>query len=142
MITIENRTERKESREAYPLERLAEAALARYGLAEARIESLPGMTGLAGDEACVFGVSFPASAAEIHPYLGRLAGKSFMVRIAPSAEESSVTSLQTALKWAGEMAARCRDTDEDAPEPIPACDGSLVTLISLGNMARHCVVYR
>jgi len=135
VITIENRTERKESGEAYPLERLAEAALARYGLAEARIESLPGM---AGDKACVFGASFPVSAAEIHPYLGRLAGKSFMVRIALSAEESR----DAAFGWAEEMAARCRDTDEEAPEPVPACDGSLVTLISLGNIARHCVVYR
>ena len=135
MIALQNRIEEKESRQDYPLERLAEAALARYGLAEATIESLPPA---AGDEGCAFGVSFAAGAAGIHPYLGRLAGKSFTLRMLPSSEESRTT----AIEWVKESAALCRDTDEAAPEPVPACDGSLVTLVALAGDARHCVVYR
>ena len=137
MIAIQNRIEQ---REAHPLQRLAEAALSRYGLAGATISELPfqGMVGVAGDDAHLFGVSFPGCAAEIHPYLGRLAGKSFTLSMAAPSEESSAS----ALAWIEEMAARCRDTDEDAPEPVPACDGSLVTLIAVAGEARRCVVYR
>jgi hypothetical protein len=137
VIALQNRIEEKESRQAYPLERLAEAALARYGLGlpQATIENLPSV---AGDEGCAFGVSFPAGAAGIHPYLGRLAGKSFTLRMSPASEESRAA----AIEWAKESAALCRDTDEGAPEPVPACDGSLVTLVALAGDARHCVVYR
>jgi len=135
VIALQNRIEEKESRQAYPLERLAEAALARYGLAEATIESLPTV---AGDEGCAFGVSFAAGVTGIHPYLGRLAGKSFTLRMLPSSEESRAAAVERVK----ESAALCRDTDEAAPEPVPACDGSLVTLVALAGEARHCVVYR
>ena len=117
------------------MERLAEAALARYGLAEATIENLPA---LAGDEGCAFGVSFAAGAEGIHPYLGRLAGKSFTLRMLPASEKSR----KSAIEWVKASAALCRDTDEYAPEPVPACDGSLVTLVALAGDALHCVIYR
>lgn len=135
MIALEHRIERKESRESYPLERMAEAALARYGLAGAKLENLPAV---AGEEERLFGVSFPIDAASIHPYLGRLAGKNFTLRMLPSSEESRAA----AIEWVKEIAALCRDTDEDAPEPVPACDGSLVTVVVNAGEQRHCVVYR
>ncbi len=134
MIALQSRIEQRES---HPLQRRAQAVLSQYGLAGADIEELP-FAGVAGDEARIFGVSFPAGAAPIHPYLGRLAGKSFTLSIAPASDESRAA----ALAWIDEMAALCRDTDEDAPEPVPACDGSLVTLIALAGDERQCVVYR
>ena len=137
MIALQNRVEQRES---HPLQRMAEAALSRYGLAGAEIRELPfaGAAGVASDEARIFGVSFPIGAAPIHPYLGRLAGKIFTLSISPASDESRVA----ALAWVEEMAALCRDSDEDAPEPVPACDGSLVTLIALGEDSRQCIVYR
>ena len=135
MIALQNRIEQNESRQADPLEPLAEAALARYGLAEATIMNLPDA---AGDGVCAFGVSFAADATKIHPYLGRLAGKNFTLRLIPSSEESQAA----AIEWVHEIAALCRDTHEDAPEPVPACDGSLVTLVALAGDARHCILYR
>jgi hypothetical protein len=118
---------------------MAEAALARYGLAGAKLETLPHV---AGEEERTFGISFPLAAASIHPYLGRLAGKNFTLRMLPPSDESRAS----ALEWVKEIAALCRDTDE-APasrmtEPVPACDGSLVTLIAVGDEMRHCLVYR
>jgi hypothetical protein len=139
VIALEHRAERKESRESYPLERMAEAALARYGLAGAKLENLPHA---AGEEERAFAVSFPMGVASIHPYLGRLAGKRFTLRMLPPSEESRAA----AVKWMKEIAACCRDTEEASaalmPEPVPACDGSLVTLIAVGGDVRHCLVYR
>jgi hypothetical protein len=135
VIALEHRAERKESRESYPLERMAEAALARYGLAGAKLETLPHV---AGEAERAFGVSFPLAAASVHPYLGRLAGKNFTLRMLPASEESRAS----AIEWVKEIAALCRDTHKDAPEPVPACDGSLVTLVTVGGDARHCLVYR
>ena len=80
MIATQNRLEQ---REAHPLQRLAEAALSRYGLAGATISELPfqGVAIVAVGGAQLFGVNFPKCAAEIHPYLGRLAGTSFTLSL-------------------------------------------------------------
>ncbi len=128
-------------RESHPLQTrgLAQAALSQYGLAGATIRELLDLAiaVVAGDEQ-VFEVSFPADATEIHPYLGRLAGKSFTLSIGAASENGAAS----ALAWVEKMAARCRDTDISTPEPVPACDGSLVTLVTVDGDMRRCVVYR
>ncbi len=56
MIALQNRIEQRES---HPLQHMAQAVLSQYGLAGAEIRELP-FAGVVGDEARIFGVSFPA----------------------------------------------------------------------------------
>jgi hypothetical protein len=107
-----------ENKRTYQL-RLAHAALHRYGL-----DCMGAFLTLISDADCVvFKVQMPISAAPIlHPYLGKVEGKQFLLRLEDTAERRIATTYsELAL-----LAAMLRDTDLALPEPVPTLDGALV----------------
>ena len=120
---------RNEIEELMPL---AEAALARYGLDGALIQPDD------QDGRVIFHLVMPADACAVHPYLGRLAGKRFLLQVYDSGEHSVAVIQQDLVQ----MAALLRDTDLDLPEPVPACDGSLVVEMPGRDEACYCVLFR
>lgn len=115
------------------LHKMAEAALELYGLAGAQATILGEPSGV------VFRVEVPAGGElAYHPYLGRVAGKRFLLRVQSA---SSAASMYTELVC---LAALIRDTEMDLPEPVPAYDGSLVADLP-GDSAEEsylCVLFR
>jgi hypothetical protein len=107
-----------ENKRIYRL-RLAEAALCRYGL-----DTGGGYATLISDADCaVFRVRIPASAIPvIHPYLGRIDSKQFLLRLEDTAERRVATTYSELVL----LAAMLRDTELALPEPVPALDGTLV----------------
>jgi|GEM_PF-3268567 len=117
------------------LDEMAEAALELYGLGGAQIVMLGEPGGV------VFRVEVPADGpVAYHPYLGKVAGKRFLLRV-QSASTSSAASMYTELVC---LAALIRDTEMDLPEPVPACDGSLVAELSGEGMGEPqlCALFR
>jgi hypothetical protein len=109
------------------------AALERYCLGGASISDLA----TSGDQ--TFRVEVPESWTSPHPYLGRIAGQRFVMRVRVSSHESISATLLEA-DW---LAGLLRDTDLDAPEPVPACDGSLApALWSAESGEVHTILYR
>lgn len=114
---------------------VAERALRRYGLQGASL------TLVGGDERTVFQARFPdGEGAPIHPYLGRLAGKGFILRVQPCTGESA-HSIHAELTG---LAALLRDTDLEGPEPVPACDGALYAKVEAegADEVYYCVLMR
>ena len=107
-----------ENKRTYQL-RLAEAALHRYGL-----DCAGAYVTLISDADCVvFKVQVPVSATPIlHPYLGRVEGKQFLLRLEDTAERRIATTYSELVL----LAAMLRDTDLALPEPVPTLDGALV----------------
>jgi Ser/Thr protein kinase RdoA (MazF antagonist) len=114
MIAYECLTEEEQS---HRLRRLAEQALERYGLGAAHL------TLLSRAEDTTFFVEMPTGdGSAVHPYLGRIEGKQFALRVLDAGEESAAAALADVV-W---LARLLRDTSLVVPEPVPACDGSLV----------------
>ena len=107
-----------ENKRIYQL-RLAEAALGRYGL-----DVAGGYATLISDAGCaVFRVRVPMNLTPIvHPYLGRIEGKQFLLRLEDTAERRVATTYSELVL----LAAMLRDTELALPEPVPALDGTLV----------------
>lgn len=117
------------------MHRKAEAALELYGLGGAEVKMLGEPSG------AVFRVEVPLnSEIAYHPYLGKIEGKRFLLRI-ESAGTGSTAALYTELVC---LAALLRDTDMMLPEPVPACDGSLVAEIPGDDIDEPhlCVLFR
>ena len=120
--------------------KLARVALERYGLLEAGASA----SLISDADHAVFKVSVPADmGAVFHPYLGRIEGKQFLLRIEETAERRvSTTYSELAL-----LAAMLRETDLALPEPVPAMDGSLVPELYMGadqesEDVKQCVLFR
>jgi hypothetical protein len=107
-----------ENKRIYQL-RLAEAALGRYGL-----DVAGGYATLISDADCaVFRVRVPMSLTPIvHPYLGRIEGRQFLLRLEDTAERRIAKTYSELVL----LAAMLRDTELALPEPVPALDGTLV----------------
>ena len=94
---------------------LASAALEQYCLAGAEL------TLLSDADNTVFRVDVPgAEHFDRHPYLGKVAGRRFVLRVS-TGEHAAAT--RSELVW---LAALLRDTDLTVPEPVPTRDGSLL----------------
>jgi Ser/Thr protein kinase RdoA (MazF antagonist) len=94
-------------------------ALASYGLSGATIEILDGA------EDFTFSVHVLVDSSSCHPYLGNVADQRFVLRVRSSGEHDRAASLKEA-EW---LAALLRDTELVVPEPVPACDGSLLAKV-------------
>jgi hypothetical protein len=120
--------------------RLAQVALERYGLLEAGASA-----SLISDvDHAIFKVCVPGEmGAVFHPYLGRIEGKQFLLRIEETAERRVATTYsELAL-----LATMLRETDLALPEPVPAMDGSLVPELYMGadqdgEEVKQCVLFR
>lgn len=113
--------------EAEQLYRLAQAALGRYGLGDARLASYGDAGSALFRVVLVFG--------EVaHPYLGRLSQQRLALHVHsdPNQVHSEVMRILE-MGW-----------EEGAPEPVPACDGSLVVEVSVEGLPApmHCVLLR
>ncbi len=120
--------------------KLAQVALQRYGLLE-----VGASISLIGDvDHAIFKVSVPAEMGAIfHPYLGRIEGQQFLLRI----EDIADTRMATTYSQLALLATMLRDTDLSLPEPVPATDGTLVPELVIGtdadgNEPRQCVLFR
>jgi hypothetical protein len=114
--------------------RAVECALVRYDLEGARV-SLDGM------ESGLFSVEVPADQGRrVHPYLGRIDGKRFILSMHTGGTQGKAWA-QAELEW---LLALLRETEAEVPEPVPACDGSLVARIpvSKGRGAAYCLLLR
>ncbi|MGA7730584.1 MAG: hypothetical protein WCD37_04860 [Chloroflexia bacterium] len=120
--------------------RLAQVALQRYGLLEAGASA----SLISDAEHAVFKVSVPAEmGAVFHPYLGRIEGKQFLLRI----EDTADRRLATTYSELALLAAMLRETDLALPEPVPAMDGALVPELCAGEDQdgeefKQCVLFR
>jgi hypothetical protein len=109
------------------------AALERYCLGGAHISDLA----TSGDQ--TFRVEVPESWTAPHPYLGLIAGRRFVMRVRVSSRETISATLLEA-DW---LAGLLRDTDLEAPEPVPACDGSLAPSLWTEESGEvHTILYR
>ena len=94
---------------------LATAALEQYCLAGAEL------TLLSDADNTVFRVDVPrADSFNRHPYLGKVGGRRFVLRVSTG---DHATATRSELVW---LAALLRDTDLTVPEPVPTRDGSLL----------------
>ena len=121
--------------------KLAQVALQRYGLLEVGASA----SLISDADHAVFKVCVPAAmGAVFHPYLGRIEGQQFLLRIEDTAE-SRIASTYSELAL---LASMLRDTDLALPEPVPAMDGSLVPeLYACEDLMgehepRQCVLFR
>ena len=133
MRVYENLVEAELSRN---IDSLAEAALEMYGLAGAQLEMVS-----TGDDT-LFQVSIPSGTGSVfHPYLGRIEGKRFLLQMREAGTQGEV-SMYSEVAWLAEM---LRETDLNCPEPVPACDGSLVAEVAhegADHERRQCVLFR
>ncbi|HEX8221103.1 MAG TPA: phosphotransferase [Chloroflexia bacterium] len=94
---------------------LATAALEQYCLAGAEL------TLLSDADNTVFRVDVPgAESFNRHPYLGKVGGRRFVLRVSNGQHAEATRS---ELIW---LAALLRDTDLTVPEPVPTRDGALL----------------
>jgi hypothetical protein len=120
--------------------KLAQVALQRYGL----LESGASASIISDLAQVVFKVSVPAAEGAIyHPYLGRIEGQQFLLRIEDTAESQVATTYSELVL----LATMLRDTDLALPEPVPAMDGSLVPELYTGSSIdgdepKQCVLFR
>lgn len=133
MKAYDNLVEAEPSRH---LSSLAEAALQLYGLSGADVN----LVGSGND--VLFHINVPANSGKsYHPYLGRIDGKRFLLRVRSSDIEGEV-STYSEVAWFAEL---LRETDLNCPEPVPAWDGSLVVELAASDAnehKRHCVLFR
>jgi hypothetical protein len=120
--------------------RLAQVALELYGLLE-----MGASAQLISDaEHAIFKVSVPSGMGVVaHPYLGRIDGKQFLLRI----EDTVETRIATTYSELALLATMLRDTDLALPEPVPAMDGALVPELYTGmeiddEDPKQCVLFR
>ncbi len=115
--------------------RLAEEALNNYGLGGAELVLL------SDTEHAIFRVMVPAgSACAVHPYLGRIAGEQFVLRV--HQESQSFAELYSEMVY---LLALCRDTELMVPEPVPSLRGDLIVALKKENSiseSRLCVLLR
>lgn len=120
--------------------RLAEVALERYGLLEVGAIA----TLISDAEYAVFRVNVPRMPeGALHPYLGRVEGQQFLLRIEGTAE----TRMATTYSELALLATMLRDTDLALPEPVPAIDGALVPELyveanPVDDEPKQCVLFR
>ncbi len=109
------------------LRRLADAVLEEYGLRHSRLTPLGRM------ENTTFQVEHPASG----PYVLRIHRPGGD----PTHPRRCLEEIRSEMQW---LAAIRRDTDLSVPEPVPARDGSLVTVGQLDGIPepRPCVLFR
>lgn len=120
--------------------RLAEEALDKYGLGEAELDLLSD-TEHWTFEPTIFRVTVPAeSACAVHPYLGRIAGAQFVLKI--YRQSQSLAELYSEVVY---LLALCRDTELAVPEPVPSLRGDLIVELpkekSISEL-RLCVLLR
>ncbi len=95
---------------------IADRALGQYCLSGATL------TLLSDAENTIFRLDVPVqSDFDRHPYMGRIAGRKFVLRVANTEEQAATT--RSELVW---LAALLRDTDLTVPEPVPTRYGSLL----------------
>lgn len=95
---------------------MANAALEQYCLAGAEL------TLLSDADNIVFRVDVPgAETFDRHPYLGKVGGRRFVLRVSTGHAEAT----RSELVW---LAALLRDTDLTVPEPVPTRNGSLLAV--------------
>lgn len=122
-VTLGNKQERLQA---------AVAALDHYGLAGARL------TLLNSGQCATYRVDVPQEAAFLrHAYLGRVAGKRFVLRMPHSEEQAQAT--RSELVW---LAALLRDTELAVPEPVPTRTGSLLAPVTTAGNSGYCVLLR
>lgn len=119
--------------------RLAQVALKLYGLLEAGASAHL----ISDAEHAIFKVSVPSGMGVIaHPYLGRIEGQQFLLRI----EETVEARMATTYSELALLATMLRDTDLALPEPVPAMDGALVpeliANVDLDDEPKQCVLFR
>ena len=115
------------------LRRLAQAALATYGLEAASLTPLQHFLNT------TFRVDVPSYALQSRGDRGEKPLR-YALRISRSGYQDAST-IRSELLW---LQAIQRDTNLVVPEPIPARDGSLLTTVSVPDVPeyRHCVVFR
>ncbi len=113
----------------------AAALLDQYGLGGARLTALNDADGL------LFRVSVPDSPEQpgllYHPYLGRIAGRRFALRV--QNEEANGAAIHSEMVW---LAALLRDTGLTVPEPVPTLNGSLLGRSLVAGGPGKCVLLR
>lgn len=107
------------------LEPLGEVALQRYNLGGVRLALLNDW------EKVVFRVEAEAP--------GRSGPNLFVLHIYPRNWWCTIPQIESELRW---LVALRRDTDLIVPEPVPACDGSLVSEVSIPGLpeGRQCAL--
>lgn len=114
--------------------RIAARALDQYCLAGATL------TLLNDAENTTFRIDVPMQPhLDRHPYLGRIAGRRFVLRVSSVREQAAAT--RSELVW---LAALLRDTRLTVPEPVPTRYGSLVAAATSPDEdeVAHCVLLR
>jgi hypothetical protein len=114
--------------------RAAQSALALYGIEGARVSVANGQQDL-------LSLEVPAEhGRRVHPYLGRIDGKRFVLSVHQGHAEGALWA-RAELEW---LLALSRETDALVPEPVPACDGSLVAQVSYENdqEVAYCLLLR
>lgn len=130
---VENGTTNRNSKENRHA-KVAARALDQYCLAGASL------TLLSSVEHTVFRVDVPHQADfDRHPYLGRTAGRRFVLRVSNGEEHAATT--RSELVW---LAALLRDTGLTVPEPVPTRHGSLLAASTSHDEAEssQCVLLR
>lgn len=85
------------------------------------------LTLLSAAESTVFRVDVPQQTSfDRHPYMGRIAGRKFVLRVANLEAQAATT--RSELVW---LAALLRDTSLTVPEPVPTRHGSLLAAATL-----------
>ncbi len=114
----------------------AQTALVRYGLDDLSIEAVEQGPG----QAVELLLSAPEPCTRLHPYLGRLDGRRFLLRIWPCPAQTRQEAMAELLA----LACLLRDTNLPLPEPVPACDGSLLVRVEAPTAPTpvYCVLFR
>lgn len=134
MVAYDKRLDSDQKQIEYLLA-LARQTMQQYGLQGARIELISAAQHVA------FSLEFSQQAAwAVHPYLGRLAGKRFTLRL-HGACSCTQASIRAELEW---LATLLRDTDLSLPEPVPALDGRLIPVVRADESGQiwRCVLVR
>lgn len=130
---VENSTTTR-NRRVTQRSRIAARALDQYCLAGATL------TLLDVAENTTFRVDIPVQPhLDRHPYLGRIAGRRFVLRVLSVGEQAAAA--RSELVW---LAALLRDTSLTVPEPVPTRYGSLVAAVTSQDEdeVAHCVLLR
>jgi hypothetical protein len=113
--------------------RAAAGVLHRYGLQDAQVKLV------SASDATLFRVDVPGDNTHFHPYLGRVAGQRFMLRMR-STEGGGLSVSEGEVAW---LASLLWETELPVPEPVPTCDGALFPAFSLEEIGEmHCILFR
>jgi hypothetical protein len=135
MTANTNHNDRENKNHEQHLYSAAGAALPRYGLDGLCVASAA--YAYEDQDGALFLIEVPDQHDRMHPYLGRLGGKQLVLRVRPCAAQS-IAEVEAELAL---LAMLLRDTELALPEPVPACDGSLVVRVEEGEPV-HCVLFR